>query len=157
MASPLCLTLPNPEATHALGQQLGQHLEANSVLLLEGDLGTGKTSLSQGIGAGLGIDTREISSPTFTLIAEYFDGRLPFYHLDLYRLEAEGANQLHLETYWEGEEVEPGIMAIEWPERLTYLPERYLHIQLAHRGTEREATLQAVGNDWDLTMLLRGT
>lgn len=153
MASPLALTLPNPEATHALGLRLGQRLEANSVLLLEGDLGTGKTSLSQGIGAGLGIDSREIASPTFTLIAEYFDGRLPFYHLDLYRLEAEGANQLHLETYWEGEEVEPGIMAIEWPERLTYLPERYLHIQLKHRGSEREATIQAIGNGWDLAAL----
>ncbi len=153
MAPPLQISLANAEATHALGLQLGQHLEAYSVLLLEGDLGSGKTSLSQGIGAGLGLDAREIASPTFTLIAEYLDGRLPFYHLDLYRLDAPGADQLHLESYWEGEEVEPGVMAIEWPERLTYLPDRYLHIQLHHRGEAREATVTTQGTGWDLALL----
>lgn len=155
MASPLSISLPNPEATHALGFRLGQGLAAHSVLLLAGDLGSGKTSLSQGIGAGLGLDAREIASPTFTLIAEYLDGRLPFYHLDLYRLDPAGAEQLHLESYWEGEEAEPGIMAIEWPERLTYLPERYLHIQLKHRDDGREAILQGVGKGWDLAALCR--
>ena len=154
MASPLKISLANAEATHNLGLHLGQHLEANSVLLLEGDLGSGKTSLSQGIGSGLGLDTREIASPTFTLIAEYLDGRLPFYHLDLYRLDAAGADQLHLESYWEGEEMEPGVMAIEWPDRLTYLPDRYLHIQLHHRGEAREATVTTQGQGWDLALLL---
>ena len=153
MASPLQIPLANAEATHNLGLRLGQHLEANSLLLLEGDLGSGKTSLSQGIGAGLGINPREIASPTFTLIAEYLDGRLPFYHLDLYRLDTAGADQLHLESYWEGEEVEPGVMAIEWPDRLTYLPERYLHILLHHRGDAREATITPQGQGWNLHLL----
>lgn len=155
MAAPLLIPLANAEATHNLGLRLGQHLEANSVLLLEGNLGSGKTSLSQGIGAGLGLDARDIASPTFTLIAEYLDGRLPFYHLDLYRLDAAGADQLHLESYWEGEEVEPGVMAIEWPERLTYLPDRYLHIQLHHRGEAREATITPQGTGWDLALLFQ--
>jgi len=155
MASSLSIPLADAAATRELGRQLGQTLDANSVLLLAGDLGSGKTSLSQGIGAGLGINPREIASPTFTLIAEYLDGRLPFYHLDLYRLDAAGANQLHLESYWEGEEVEPGIMAIEWPERLTYLPERYLRIELHHRGDGREAIASAVGPNWDLAALFK--
>lgn len=154
MTSPLQISLANAEATHTLGLHLGQHLEANSVVLLEGDLGSGKTSLSQGIGAGLGLDSREIASPTFTLIAEYLDGRLPFYHLDLYRLDSAGADQLHLESYWEGEEMEPGVMAIEWPDRLTYLPDRYLHIQLHHRGEAREATVKTQGKGWNLDLLL---
>lgn len=153
MAAPLSIPLANPEATHAMGVHLGQCLDVNSVLLLEGDLGSGKTSLSQGIGEGLGIDPREIASPTFTLIAEYLEGRLPFYHLDLYRLESAGADQLHLESYWEGEELEPGVMAIEWPERLSYRPECYLHIQLHHRGEAREAMITAYGSGWNLTKL----
>lgn len=153
MASPLQISLANAEATHQLGLHLGQHLPAHSVLLLEGNLGSGKTSLSQGIGAGLGIDAREIASPTFTLIAEYLEGRLPFYHLDLYRLDPAGVDQLHLESYWEGEEVEPGVMAIEWSDRLTYLPDRYLHIQLQHQGDARQATVTTQGKDWDLNLL----
>lgn len=154
--APLSIPLADAEATHALGLHLGQQLEANTVLLLEGDLGSGKTTLSQGIGAGLGIDPREIASPTFTLIAEYLDGRLPFYHLDLYRLEPAGVEQLHLESYWEGEEVEPGVMAIEWPDRLTYRPDRYLQIQLKHRAESREALITSQGPGWDLPGLLPG-
>jgi tRNA threonylcarbamoyladenosine biosynthesis protein TsaE len=151
---PISLNLTNAEATYNLGFRLGQRLAASSVLLLTGDLGSGKTSLSQGIGAGLGIDPREIASPTFTLIAEYLDGRLPFYHLDLYRLDPPGANQLHLESYWEGEEMEPGIMAIEWPDRLSYLPDRYLTLAIEHQGEGRKVTVSAQGENWNLNALL---
>ncbi|MGK7887483.1 MAG: tRNA (adenosine(37)-N6)-threonylcarbamoyltransferase complex ATPase subunit type 1 TsaE, partial [Crocosphaera sp.] len=87
------LTLANFEATKALGQKLGQNLTEGSVLLLKGDLGAGKTTLVQGIGEGLGI-TDAIVSPTFTLINEYHQGRLPLYHLDLYRLEPEAVAEL---------------------------------------------------------------
>ncbi|MGB5596008.1 MAG: tRNA (adenosine(37)-N6)-threonylcarbamoyltransferase complex ATPase subunit type 1 TsaE, partial [Crocosphaera sp.] len=87
------LILPNFEATKALGQQLGQNLPEGSVLLLKGDLGAGKTTLVQGIGEGLGI-TDPIVSPTFTLINEYNQGRLPLYHLDLYRLQPEEVVEL---------------------------------------------------------------
>jgi tRNA threonylcarbamoyladenosine biosynthesis protein TsaE len=127
------LLLPDPIATRQLGIQLGQQLPTGSVLLLKGDLGSGKTTLVQGIGAGLGI-TEAIESPTFTLINEYLAGRIPLYHLDLYRLDATEAAGLSPEIYWEGTEVELGIMAIEWADRLPYLPSDYLELHLLDIG-----------------------
>lgn len=123
------LFLPNTEATQQLGITLGENLAAGTVILLEGDLGAGKTTLVQGIGKGLRI-TDSIVSPTFTLINEYTEGRIPLYHLDLYRLEPQEVRGLNLESYWEGMEVEPGIVAIEWAERMPYLPESYVKIAL---------------------------
>ena len=140
------LTLPNFEATKTLGQKLGQNLPQGSVLLLQGDLGAGKTTLVQGIGKGLGI-TDPIVSPTFTLINEYHEGRLPLYHLDLYRLDLEAVAGLYLEQYWEEGEVLPGITAIEWPEKLPYLPLNYLEIQLSYiEGAGRQVIWQSVGD-----------
>lgn len=124
------IELPDMQATQALGKTLGERLSAGSVLLLRGDLGSGKTTLVQGIGLGLGIP--EIDSPTFTLINEYTRGRVPLYHIDLYRLSAAEANALFLETYWEGVEVEPGIVAIEWSERLTHLPPAPIEVTLSY-------------------------
>ncbi|BAY80899.1 hypothetical protein NIES267_03640 [Calothrix parasitica NIES-267] len=118
-------------ATRNLGIILGQTLKANTVILLEGDLGAGKTTLVQGLGKGLDID-EPIVSPTFTIINEYNRARLPLYHLDLYRLEAAEIVGLNLDTYWEGVEVEPGIVAIEWAQRLPYRPDAYLTIHLAN-------------------------
>ena len=138
--------LADAEATRSLGLSLGQSLPAGSVILLEGDLGAGKTALVQGIGEGLGI-TDSIVSPTFTLINEYLEGRLPLYHLDLYRLEPEEVTALNLESYWEGIEFELGIVAIEWAERLSYKPQRYLSICLNYSvDTGRQASLIPVGN-----------
>ncbi len=114
--------LPSPEATQALGERLGQTLEAGTVLLLYSDLGGGKTTLVQGIGRGLGI-LEPILSPTFTLIEEYFDARLPLYHLDLYRLTPEEVADLHLEDYWDAQSQDLGIVAIEWAERLPQWPD----------------------------------
>lgn len=125
------LRLPTADATHQFGVTLGRSLIQGSVLLLGGDLGSGKTTLVQGIGEGLGI-AEPIVSPTFTLINEYINGRLPLYHLDLYRLEPAEVKDLHLETYWDGLETPPGVVTIEWPERLPYLPANYLKILLAH-------------------------
>ncbi|MGI8936519.1 MAG: tRNA (adenosine(37)-N6)-threonylcarbamoyltransferase complex ATPase subunit type 1 TsaE [Phormidesmis sp.] len=134
------IDLPNAQATQALGYALGEQLPAGSVLLLRGDLGSGKTTLVQGLGAGLGI--AEIDSPTFTLINEYTGGRLPLYHIDLYRLSAAEAEALYLETYWEGVEVEPGIVAIEWAERLTYLPPAPVELALRYLpGEGRQARM----------------
>ncbi len=142
---PYTLTLPTSAAMHEFGHHLGQVLPVGSVLLLEGDLGSGKTTLVQGIGAGLGI-TDAIDSPTFTLINEYFDGRSPLYHLDLYRLEPAEVAALMLETYWEGVEVEAGIVAIEWAERLQRQPRDYLRLHLTHAEPEgRQITLTPVG------------
>lgn len=149
------LSLPDVEATRSLGMSLGQSLPAGSVILLEGDLGSGKTTLVQGIGEGLGI-TEPIVSPTFTLINEY-KGRLPLYHLDLYRLQPEEIAALHLETYWEGVEFELGIMAIEWAEKLDYKPPSYLQVCLSSLGEcDRRAALLGVGVPTDfINQLLR--
>ena len=149
------LFLPTANATRKLGIQLGQTLSAGSVLLLEGELGSGKTTLVQGIGAGLGIQD-SIDSPTFTLINEYLDGRVPLYHLDLYRLNLSETDSLYPEIYWEGVETELGIVAIEWAERLTYRPQSYLEIRLEYdRQSGRQAVLDFVG-DFDLEALISG-
>ncbi len=132
------IALANAQATHTLGISLGQSLAAGSVILLTGDLGAGKTTLVQGLGRGLGI-TEAIVSPTFTLINEYSQGSIPLYHLDLYRLEPQEVAALNLENYWEGFEVIPGIVAIEWAERMPYKPDSYITIALTHAddGTRR--------------------
>lgn len=137
------IDLPSSEATHALGQQLGQHCPAGTTLLLSGDLGSGKTTLVQGIGTGLGI-ADAISSPTFTLINEYPEGRIPLYHIDLYRLDPAEVEQLNLEMYWDDWETAPGMVAIEWSERLAEFPAEAVTIGLAYGETGgRQATLSA--------------
>jgi tRNA threonylcarbamoyladenosine biosynthesis protein TsaE len=140
----LTLSLPNAQATHQLGIALGRSLPPGSNLLLEGDLGSGKTSLVQGIGAGLGI-TEPISSPTFVLLNEYLEGRIPLYHLDLYRLQPTEVDELYLENYWNGIEVPLGIVAIEWAERLKHLPSDYLRLQWIAAETGRVIQVSAIG------------
>ncbi|MGB3670956.1 MAG: tRNA (adenosine(37)-N6)-threonylcarbamoyltransferase complex ATPase subunit type 1 TsaE [Phormidesmis sp.] len=135
----MVIELPDVAATRSLGRRLGELLPVGSVLLLKGDLGSGKTTLVQGLGLGLGIE--EIDSPTFTLINEYTRGRLPLYHIDLYRLSAAEADGLYLETYWDGVEVDPGIVAIEWSERLTHLPPAPVEVTLSYLPTGRRAQI----------------
>lgn len=119
------ILLPNAAATQQIGIRLGQVLPAGSVLLLRGNLGVGKTTFVQGLAQGLGI-ADAVVSPTFILLSEYLEGRIPLYHFDLYRLDTpEAVRGLQVESYWEGVEVEPGIVAIEWAERLPDLPENY--------------------------------
>lgn len=132
----LVLPLPTPDATRQLGQLMGRSLPPSSVVLLDGDLGSGKTTLVQGMGEGLGIADL-IVSPTFVLVNEYDDGRIPLYHFDLYRLNAEEADALAVDTYWDRREYTPGIVAIEWADRLGDRPSDYLHILLetAPNGT----------------------
>lgn len=131
---------------------MGQALPPGSTLLLEGELGSGKTTLVQGLGEGLGI-TEPIVSPTFTLISEYLDGRLPLYHLDLYRLQPEEVVALNVETYWDGMEVAPGIVVIEWAQRLPYTPHCYLRIRLDYSVDHgRQAVLLPIGG-FDLSPL----
>lgn len=123
------ILLADEGETKKLGQDLAKKLSPNSVLLLSGNLGAGKTTLIQGLGEGLGIQD-SIVSPTFTLINEYPEGKIPLYHIDLYRLNSEQIKQLHLENYWLGIEYEAGITAIEWSELLPYLPPKYIKINL---------------------------
>ena len=123
------LLLANLQQTKNLGCLLSHNLDVGTVILLKGDLGAGKTTLVQGLGHGLGI-TEKITSPTFTLINEYTTGRIPLYHLDLYRLTPQQTSTVYPEIYWDGEEVEPGITAIEWSERLAFIPSNYMEINL---------------------------
>lgn len=118
-----------------LGIEFGKSLTAGSVLLLTGDLGSGKTTLVQGLAQGMGIDD-SIVSPTFTIINEYSRARLPLYHLDLYRLNPTEVDDLQLESYWLGLETELGIVAIEWAERLSHLPSDYIQIELTYDPIE---------------------
>lgn len=150
----LTIFLKDSQATQHLGYLLGKNLPAGQVILLEGDLGSGKTTLVQGIGRGLNI-TDSIVSPTFTLINEYSDGRIPLYHLDLYRLEPNQVPSIYPEIYWEGIELDPGITAIEWQQRLLNKPPSYLEIELTHQPPQgRKARLKNVGNNQaDLSFL----
>jgi tRNA threonylcarbamoyladenosine biosynthesis protein TsaE len=139
------LQLTDETATRSLGAALGRSLPPGTILLLEGDLGSGKTTLVQGIGLGLGI-AEPVSSPTFILLNEYTEGRIPLYHLDLYRLQPSEVDELYLESYWDGIEFPLGIVAIEWSERLGHLPLSYLKMRLS--PTEdggRQAVLTAIG------------
>lgn len=148
------LTLADPEATINLGIIFGQYLPAGSVVLLTGDLGSGKTTLVQGIGKGLGI-TEPIVSPTFTLINEYTEGRIALYHLDLYRLQPDEVAALNIESYWEGVEVPLGIVAIEWAKRLHYKPPSYIQVCLSYDGNgERQADIFGVGIELDFLNVL---
>ncbi|NCJ06905.1 tRNA (adenosine(37)-N6)-threonylcarbamoyltransferase complex ATPase subunit type 1 TsaE [Synechococcales cyanobacterium C] len=131
------LWLPNLQATQALGVTLGETLSPGTVILLTGDLGSGKTTLIQSLGQGLGI-TDVIVSPTFTLIQEYPEGRVPLYHFDLYRLTPPEVAELHPELYWQGTEIPLGIVAIEWPEQLSQWPSDYLQLRLSHRDNGRQ-------------------
>lgn len=156
MSVAIALWLKNSQATQRLGYLLGKLLPPGSVILLEGDLGAGKTTLVQGVAKGLEID-EPIVSPTFTLINEYTDGRLPLYHLDLYRLEPHEVDSIYPEMYWEGIEVTPGIVAIEWQQRLLDKPPHYLDIKLnsiAESESGRTASLEIVGDStFDLDSL----
>jgi tRNA threonylcarbamoyladenosine biosynthesis protein TsaE len=116
--------------TQAIATQLAQLVTTGTIILLEGDLGSGKTTFMQAFGRALGISAT-ITSPTFTLIDEYTEGRLPLYHIDLYRLEPSQIPSLHLEEYWRGEDFPLGVVAIEWASRLPNVPPNYLKINLS--------------------------
>jgi len=114
--------------TLALGERLASDLPAGTVLALAGELGAGKTALVKGIARGLGI-AQEVTSPTFTLIHEYRGGRLPLYHIDLYRLASpQQAEAIGIEDYL----APAGIAVIEWPDRIAaLLPPATRRIELA--------------------------
>jgi tRNA threonylcarbamoyladenosine biosynthesis protein TsaE len=122
---------PRTIETHAEAEtvrtaaQLAASLEAGAVLLLSGELGAGKTAFVRGLAAGLDVPAHMVASPTFTMVAEY-GGRLPVFHIDLYRLEPGAADLYALREYVYG----PGVTAIEWVERL---PPRALDACLAVR------------------------
>jgi tRNA threonylcarbamoyladenosine biosynthesis protein TsaE len=123
------------EETAAVAQELAAGLEAGHVILLSGNLGAGKTAFVRGLAAGLGADPEEVSSPTFTLVHEYRGGRLTLYHADLYRLDKVATEELGLEEMG----VADGVLAIEWPDRLSHvLPSaRRIEIEIVDEMTRR--------------------
>jgi tRNA threonylcarbamoyladenosine biosynthesis protein TsaE len=117
----------NPAATSALGKRIGGLLGASSVVALIGELGCGKTLLTRGIGVGLGVPLRQVNSPSFVLVNEY-RGRLPVFHLDLYRIagEVDGV-ELDIADYLR--RAASGVMIIEWAEKiLPLLPSTILRV-----------------------------
>lgn len=102
----------SPKETFELGRKYAMEASKGQIYTLNGDLGTGKTVFTQGFAAGLGI-TEPVSSPTFTILQEYEEGRLPFYHFDVYRIgDSEEMDELGYEDYFYGE----GVCLIEWAE-----------------------------------------
>ena len=136
--------------TVRLGKSLAADLQAGDVVLLEGVLGAGKTALARGIAAGLGVPEEEVRSPTFTLVNPY-RGRLPVYHVDLYRIEgARDLDELGLEEILGTD----GVAIVEWAERLaSWRPPHALVVRFEDRGgSERSIVIedrrQASGGAW---------
>ncbi|WP_076560856.1 tRNA (adenosine(37)-N6)-threonylcarbamoyltransferase complex ATPase subunit type 1 TsaE [Salimicrobium flavidum] len=120
----------SPAATARLASLLAGKLEPGDVLTLEGDLGAGKTTFTKALGKALGV-TRTINSPTFTIIKEY-EGELPFYHMDAYRLEGT-EEDLGFEEYFYGS----GITVVEWASYIEeHLPEARLDIAISYEAEE---------------------
>ena len=113
--------------TYELGRRLGEEARAGQVYTLIGDLGVGKTVFTKGLAAGLGI-TEPVSSPTFTIVQEYEEGRLPFYHFDVYRIgDVEEMDEIGYEDYFYGN----GVCLIEWADLIReILPEHYKEIRI---------------------------
>jgi tRNA threonylcarbamoyladenosine biosynthesis protein TsaE len=101
--------------TRSLAAAVAGDLGPGTVLLLSGDLGAGKTAYVRGLAEGLGLDPDVVTSPTFTLVHEYRGGRLPLVHVDLYRLDAADLAEIGLDD----DLAAAGVVAVEWPERLT--------------------------------------
>jgi tRNA threonylcarbamoyladenosine biosynthesis protein TsaE len=118
--------------TEAIGADLATRLGPGARVLLHGELGAGKTAFVRGVATGLGIDPDEVSSPTFTLVQEYRGGRLPLFHVDLYRLAAGEVDDLGLDAL-----AADGVLAIEWAERLPREDADAIHVRLEHAGDDR--------------------
>ena len=132
--------------TRAFGESLGKTAKPGTVYTLTGDLGVGKTVLTQGFAKGLGV-TEYVNSPTFTIVQEYEDGRLPFYHFDVYRIgDIEEMEEIGYEDYFYGE----GVCLIEWAELIEeLLPEKRMALRIEknlEKGFEyRRITVEEIG------------
>lgn len=137
----------SPEETHELGKHIGERANPGEVYTLTGDLGVGKTVFTQGIAEGLGI-TEAVCSPTFTIVQVYEEGRLPFYHFDVYRIgDIEEMDEIGYEDYFYGD----GVCLIEWAELIEeIIPKHFLWIKIEkdlEKGFDyRRITMDDIGD-----------
>ena len=144
-ANRLTLHSHSEDDTRAFGCRLGRCLRGGELIGLRGELGSGKTCLVRGLAEGLGIAPRKVRSPTFTLVNEYSGGRLPLYHIDLYRLAPSEVDRMALRDYLYGD----GVCVVEWFERLGEEAPR-LEIQFTFVGeNERVLVAGAHGTQYD--------
>ncbi len=138
----------NEKETIAFAKKLSGYLKPGMLILLEGDLGAGKTTFTKGIGEGLGI-ARIIKSPTYTIVREYTEGRIPLYHIDLYRLEEGEVEDLGLDEYF----MKDGVSVVEWPSvALDELPPERLELKLStdsETPNQRKIECTAVGRQYE--------
>lgn len=131
--------LENEEATQLIAEKIGACLVSGDGLILTGELGAGKTTFTKGIAKGLGIE-QMVKSPTYTIVREYRKGRLPLFHMDVYRLE-DGAGELGLDEYFEAE----GVTVVEWGKLIaSELPTRYVELVLSYDDTLNSRRLRIV-------------
>ena len=128
------ITSTAAEETAGFGSRLGQLLPADTVLLLSGEFGVGKTVFAQGVAAGLGVESA-VTSPTYTLVSEYEGRKLPFYHMDLFRLNGDDPfEEMGAEEYVNTD----GVTAIEWPESIQRRWNgAHIAVTMEHRGGDK--------------------
>ena len=127
----------NEEQTAVLASAFAKRIRRGDVILLEGELGAGKTAFVRGLAAGLGLSPAEVTSPTFTLVQEYRGPGAVLFHADLYRLTPREVDDLGLD-----ELSEQGILAVEWPDRWPDPPRAAYRIRIDHRsGDSRVITI----------------
>ncbi|MGQ5709261.1 tRNA (adenosine(37)-N6)-threonylcarbamoyltransferase complex ATPase subunit type 1 TsaE [Lactobacillus sp. PSON] len=133
------LEINSAQEMQKLGSSLAKTAHPHDLLLLNGDLGAGKTTMTQGLGRELGIK-RPVKSPTFTIVREYREGKMPLFHMDFYRLENDDLSSIDLNNYL----AEPGLVVIEWPQLIMNdLPDNYLQLVITRvddswNSTKRE-------------------
>ena len=136
----------SPAATSGLGRRMGERLKAGSLVALIGELGCGKTLLTRGICAGLGVPLRQVNSPTFIFVNEYL-GKLPVFHMDLYRLgNIDEGFEIGILDYLA--RAESGVIVVEWAEKvLSLLPDDYLEVQFhVLSSRKRQIVFSALGD-----------
>lgn len=137
--------------TFALGEKIGKNALPGQIYTLSGDLGVGKTVFTQGVAKGIGI-SEPVSSPTFTIVQEYEEGRMPFYHFDVYRIgDIEEMEEIGYDDYFFGE----GICLIEWAELIQdILPEKRIRVTIEkepERGFDyRKITIEGLDDSRDI-------
>ncbi|KRL90318.1 hypothetical protein FC46_GL000222 [Lactobacillus kalixensis DSM 16043] len=153
------LEINSSEEMQNLGATIAKTAQPNDLLLLTGDLGAGKTTMTQGIGRALGV-RRPVKSPTFTIVREYREAKIPLFHMDFYRLENDDLSSIDLNAYLH----EDGLVVMEWPQVImTELPDEYLQLNIKRvddswNSTKREVEIQAKGKrneDWENDILTK--